>query len=298
VQDTFVQQRGQKFDKEGNPTGDMRDLIREGVLDPPLTGQKEVSDLGDPDDVGNAFYDDDLITTPTAYQSPTINLVIVAVSSGGIVGESATKRERGNVNSTISGTITKKYGAAILSSYTVEFQVNGAGTWTSVPGLSSISIADNPSVVTIPTTTHDATAYKTANSISYRLKITDSYQTTTSTTTVVSFRTVIFHGPTSVAPTDSTDVRTLPQKLFIDGNNPFILTTGTTEKIFTAAMPAPLTISEVIDLDALNIEITQSYGLSNFNVADAGGTIISYNVYTLSNAIAYSTSHKHEITRA
>jgi len=58
VQDTFVQQRGEAFDTDGNPTGDKRTLVDNGVLDKPLTGPKEVSERGDPDKVGSSFYDE------------------------------------------------------------------------------------------------------------------------------------------------------------------------------------------------------------------------------------------------
>lgn len=58
VQDTFVQQRGYALDSNGEPTGDKRDLVENGVLDEPLTGPKEVSEKGDPDKVGSAFYDE------------------------------------------------------------------------------------------------------------------------------------------------------------------------------------------------------------------------------------------------
>jgi len=58
IQDTFVQQRGFAKNKEGT-TADTRDLVKNGVLEPPITGPKEVSNLGDPNDVGNAFYDED-----------------------------------------------------------------------------------------------------------------------------------------------------------------------------------------------------------------------------------------------
>ena len=57
IQDTFVQQRGATENKEG-PTADVRDLVKNGVLDPPISGPKEVSDLGDSTGVGNAFYDE------------------------------------------------------------------------------------------------------------------------------------------------------------------------------------------------------------------------------------------------
>jgi hypothetical protein len=57
VQKTFVQQRGFEENRLG-VTGDIRDLQKTGVLDPPLTGPAEVSPAGDPDNVGSAFYDE------------------------------------------------------------------------------------------------------------------------------------------------------------------------------------------------------------------------------------------------
>lgn len=58
VQNEFNQQRGEPVDSSGQPTGDKRDLVENGVLDKPLTGPKEVSPKGDPNDVGSAFYDE------------------------------------------------------------------------------------------------------------------------------------------------------------------------------------------------------------------------------------------------
>lgn len=58
VQTVFVQQRGEAENREGE-TADVRDLVRNGVLDAPLTGPKEVSSLGDKQGVGSAFYDED-----------------------------------------------------------------------------------------------------------------------------------------------------------------------------------------------------------------------------------------------
>lgn len=57
VQDTFVQQRGVIENKEG-PTEDVRDLVKNGVLDPPLSGPREVSSLGDSTGAGSSFYDE------------------------------------------------------------------------------------------------------------------------------------------------------------------------------------------------------------------------------------------------
>ena len=58
VQKTFVQQRGVPENKEGK-THDVRDLVRNGVLDEPLSGPREVSPLGDDSGSGSAFYDEE-----------------------------------------------------------------------------------------------------------------------------------------------------------------------------------------------------------------------------------------------
>lgn len=58
VQTEYHQQRGEPLDQNGDLTGDKRDLVDNGVLDKPLTGPKEVSERGDPQGVGSAFYDE------------------------------------------------------------------------------------------------------------------------------------------------------------------------------------------------------------------------------------------------
>ena len=62
-------------------------------------------------------------------------------------------------------------------------------------------------------------------------------------------------------------------------------------------MPATLSISSVVDLDALNADITASYVLSTFNVNDAYGTPTSYHVYTMTAGIPYAANHRHQVTR-
>ena len=57
TQDTFVQQRGLPENRLGQ-TGDKRDLQENGLLDPPPTGAKEVSERGDTG-TGSSFYGDD-----------------------------------------------------------------------------------------------------------------------------------------------------------------------------------------------------------------------------------------------
>lgn len=57
TQDEFVQQRGLEINRLG-PTGDSRDLQKNGLLEPPMTGAKEVSKRGDTG-TGPSFYGED-----------------------------------------------------------------------------------------------------------------------------------------------------------------------------------------------------------------------------------------------
>lgn len=59
VQNTFVQQRGEAVGPDGKPTGDFRELIKNGALDPAMSGPREVSPKGDHENVGSSFYDDE-----------------------------------------------------------------------------------------------------------------------------------------------------------------------------------------------------------------------------------------------
>ena len=106
----------------------------------------------------------------------------------------------------------------------------------------------------------------------------------------------IFYGASSSAPVNSANVRALPSSRFTNAGNVWILNTGSSLLNFTVAMPATNSLVSVIDLDALNANITANYILSTFNVNDAGGSAVSYKVYTMTIAVPYSSSHQHQIT--
>ena len=230
--------------------------------------------------------------TPGSYIEPSISLSVIGSSITGI--ETNTLRERGNTATTLSGTITRNSVNVSLSSYSVQFSINN-GDYSNVPGLSNIPISGASAV--IPSTSHTPTSSGTT-SITYRVQVIDAYTTTTPSGTFIMFLYMIFYGASATAPTNSAGVRALGTKIFTNGANPYLLVTETTYSIFTSAMPATFSITEVIDLDALNANITNNYILSTFDINDAGGNPVSYNVYTLTNAIPYVSSHRHQTTRA
>ena len=238
-----------------------------------------------------------LDVTPQAYAQPSISLSVVTTTLGSVVGETNLKREKGNVGSTLSGTITRNRINVPITSYSVQYSTNNS-TWSDVPGLSSVPVSGNPASVTIPSTSHYDASLKSFTAIYYRVTVVDTYQTSTGGDTTVNFLNTLFYGPSSIAPVDSLGVRSLGSQVFTDTANPFDLITGTTYSVFTVAMPVANALSQVLDLDALNANITIRYILSTFNVNDGGGIATSYSVYTMTNAIPYAPSHRHQVTRA
>lgn len=234
--------------------------------------------------------------TPASYVAPSVSLAVTGTSIA--TPESNAIREHGNVSSNISGSVSRNSANVALTSYQLQYQSNG-GSWVDI----GTAVSIGPGTTSITPITHNESSLKTSSTIGYRVKVIDAYQTylssqVYSSTSTVTFYYALFYGPSATAPTDSAAVRALPNKQFTTYSNPFNLNTGVTYTNFTVAMPATLSLSSVIDLDSLNVDITSSYVLSTFNVDDGGSTATSYNVYTLSTGAPYSPSHRHQITRA
>lgn len=242
--------------------------------------------------------------TPQAYTSPSISIAITVLSPGEFTNESNSLRERGNVGSIISGTITRNRVNAPISQYSVQYQVNGTGSWTSIPGLDAVVVTNNPSSISIPSTNHNDASLGTASSLLYRVVVVDAYQTSTSASTTITFQYGMFYGPATMSPVLSSDIRALGTKMLVTSGGTTQLNTGNTQTFFTIALPATVSstdaITSVVDLDSLSADITAQYtnGLTTFNVSDGGGTGISYNVYTMTIATPYISSHRHSIIRA
>lgn len=238
-----------------------------------------------------------LSITPSSYAAPTITFAVAAVSSAS--PETSSKREKGNVSSNISGTITRNSANTTLSSYTLQYRLNNAGSWINI----GVSVGIGPGTASIALTNHNDASLKTASSIAYRVLVVDSYQQhlssqATSSTTTVNFVNLIFYGPTADNPDTSAEVRALAERQFSDVVGNITLNTGSVQKIFTIALPTGITATQILDLDALNANITNSYLLTSISIDDAGATLTQYNVYTMTNAIPYSDNHRHQITRS
>lgn len=239
-----------------------------------------------------------LTITPAAYVATTATITLSGPNTSS--PETSTKREKGNVNSNISATINRGSELVQITGYQWEFRENSGG-YTQIGTFTPVSTTS--SSISTGTTNHSTA--NTVTSARYRLAFKDQYQdylgtTLTAESSTINYANLIFYGPTMNAPTTSADVRSLTSKIFVDsGANPFTLNTGNVMNIYVAAIPVK-TITQVLDLDALNANITANYILNTgfTAVGDyAGITSTSYNVYTMTNAIPYSENHRHQITR-
>jgi hypothetical protein len=233
-----------------------------------------------------------LAITPTPYSNPTVPApTIVAFNTPLTSPETNTSREKGNVNSNISATITRNSPNVDLVNCIFQYKEDN-GSWISIG--TPISISGPTATVTL--TNH--IPLSTVNNVYYRLSAYDGYQTTVGNQSTLSLYNIIFYGSSSSTPTNSSQVRSLPNRIFTNGSNPFDLFTGIVNTKFTVAMPNNLSITGVIDLDASNANLTNSYVNNPFSVNDYAGTSYSYKVYTCSIATPYTpTEHRHRVTR-
>jgi len=93
-----------------------------------------------------------------------------------------TTRELGNISSVITGTITRNSPNIALSTYQVQYQINGTGSWINI----GTAISASGSSQAINVSHNDATLIN-STSIAYRVQVVDAQQTTTSGSATVSF---------------------------------------------------------------------------------------------------------------
>jgi hypothetical protein len=231
-----------------------------------------------------------LTITPQSYQSPSISFSAPA-SALALSIESNQVRERGNTSSVLQGSTSRNRVNVPISGFQYAVSFN-SGAYANIGTAGTLAAAGGSF-----TNFTDTSITSSATSATYRVSVTDSYTTATASYNIT-YKYVVFYGPSATSPTNSAGVRSLANRRFTDAGNTFILNTGAAQTIFTVAVPATMSLTQVLDLDALNANITANYVLSTFNVNDGGGTPVAYKIYTLTNAIPYSSDHRHQITIA
>lgn len=128
-----------------------------------------------------------------AYQQPSISF-----------GIGTTSRKRGNISTSISGTVTRNSPNIALTNYQLQFSANG-GAWTNI----GTAVTGTTSSITIPATTHNDVSLVNSNTISYRVLVVDAQQTTTSGSQGVTFSNTSYFGYRLTDPTSITNLEAL-----------------------------------------------------------------------------------------
>lgn len=226
--------------------------------------------------------------TPMSYITPTINLTVTAVVKNS--PETNLKREKGNITSYLSGTISRNTELVGLSKYQLQYQKSGTSDWFLIT-----EVLISGLTASINSAFHYDARLLSADYVLYRVLVTDEHQITESTPIKVEFFNMIFFGPSASVPTTSTGIRSLPDRIFTDSFNPSILNTGNVYSTFIFSLPATFKISTVYDLDSTNASMPYSSKL--LDVMDFDQILVSYKIYSTTQAVPYTSNHKHQITR-
>lgn len=253
-----------------------------------------------------------------------LNDILVSGTSLGAYSSGETIPSQGKTSEEVFNLIANNYVSPVFSSFAISGQATTVEVGTTLSGSKTFTwgiTANNGSVSTIDIYDNTAGANLvtgTSNDGSQSASITtiqlnsngatqswkgvgyDSDNSNTSFNSsnfVVTGRFYRFFGPSASLPSNSAGVRGLPSSAFYSGSTTFTLATGNSQTRFIVALPPGVTITSVIDTSALNADITSQYILTGtISVADAGGTNRTYNLYQMTLATPYATSHNHSIT--
>lgn len=224
--------------------------------------------------------------TPGAYVAPSISIIQTAAALNGTQTNSS--REKGNVSTNITATITQNAASSFvpLQSYQLQYQTNG-GAWVDLN--SSVSISGG--TATITSTNHNDAALKSANALAYRVLVTDSYQTTTSSATGITFQYLYLFGYSSAGSLTSTTAYALGNGALSSTKARTInATPGAGNYLYILPPPGTGNLASVIQNGALNV-------LSAFNNG-AGTPFGSTPVASLSVTNQYGVTATYSVNKS
>jgi hypothetical protein len=231
---------------------------------------------------------------PTAYAQPNVSpLTQAAVSLTAI--ESNSVREKGNINTNISGTITRVSPLVDLVSYQIQYSING-GSYVNLGSPVSISGGS----ATISSTNHNDTSLNASDTISYRVVVTDTWVPSNSSAITINFYYRIVFGVASSDPTDRTSaiaIGVTPNaNILSNASNVVNLHTGTTVLNQYVLLPTGRSISSAYDTTALGVPVTYT-NTGSFPFTDpTGATVSGYTLWKRTQGTLNGTDHIHLIT--
>lgn len=234
----------------------------------------------------NYIYDRDL---RPEHILPTIIFIVTGMTA---FPETSIKREVGNTTSYIDlSTILNQFRYP-LTTYEINYYKDMGSKVQIISGN-----LDPSGGVVLDSYQHIATG---ASNAKYEVIIRDAYrpdQIANTSIINIEFDNMIFFGTSDVIPMTSSDIRNLTGKTFNSETNTITFNTGTEKNIFNFAMPINRTITKIMDIGEFDFDITSaSDTVRVLTVLDVEGNPMDYNVYSIANAIPYSSNHQYIIT--
>jgi len=183
------------------------------------------------------------------------------------------------------------------NSQSINLFVNGEKTLTSVY---SVSYQDFDSIKSFESGAKNFFQGKIKDLRVYKGNMTDQEleELTDDGTIIIPTDFPIFFDSVAVKPTTSAEIVALDSRLVSNGNV-FTLDTGTGNSIFCFWLPETVDLVSVVDLDALNAVITNSYESELFTINVVGyDDPIEGKLYTMTQGVPYDNNHRHQITIA
>jgi hypothetical protein len=226
--------------------------------------------------------------TKVVQDSASATLSLSATNASVVSPETNAIRERGRVQSTLTGTISRPNQYTPITDWKIQRSENG-GAWVDVNSFESV--ANNPSTINIGTITDTPT--NTVSSVTYRGLVKTAYDTVGQATALAGNVTILFYyklffGATASQPTTAAQVRTMPNSfLSYSYSNPFIFLTGSAYTNFVIALPTNIDLSNQKNLDAFGDSPGFVKSSTITTATDAAGNSKNYNVWQLTTGVTF-----------
>lgn len=219
--------------------------------------------------------------TPQAYAAPSMSIVL-----GGTITspETQNSREKGNVISSPSGSITSNRSLVDITDWTLERRYNG-GSWLILASGSTLETQS----VTVPSTL-DNTIPTSATSIDYRLTYVDEYTSGTGGAQAINFFYYSYYGYDPNTVLNESEIEALENKVKLSNQNLTWNDINSPVGNYTYySFPTTYSnITQILRTTPAPPETTAWQNLSSVSVTNTYGEVLNYRVWRTNATNAYT----------
>lgn len=227
------------------------------------------------------------VTTPITVTMQPYAAPFISLSLNGTITspETQTVREKGNVISSPSGSITSQRSLVDITAWTLERRYNG-GSWTILDSNSGLEQL----LVTISSTL-DNTVPTSATSIDYRIGYTDEYTSNYGSTSQITFKYFSYWGFNTNTTVTESEIEAFTYKNFLASDNMTWNDVNSPVGNYTYyAYPSTYPDFTSVIKNGVNQDFGSWQQLSQVNVTNSYGEALNYKVWRTNATQAYSST--------